>query len=153
MKYNKQLSKDYDNATASLHYSCENADTFGILSDFLKLMNWARQRTEDGYSLRETYKKLMPQLVKGGEVFCDLSETPFFNRYGDILCRTYPATHQDDSAVIVSLSVFFNTLKEILEKDGYDDEYMCILYECANFDETDLVDMRQIRYDPETGTK
>lgn len=148
MKYNKQLTKDYEQACANM--CCANAaeDEYGCLCAIRDLMKWARLRTESGYSIRETYKKIIPQLVKGAFVIWDSSDDISIRRSAFMLERAFPTTVVDDFSAVVNLSIFFNTLQYVLIMGGYDETYISLFNECAEFDENGIVNLYPIRYNP-----
>lgn len=153
MKYNKQLTKDYEQAYMNMCTSYATRDTYGALCAMHDLMTYARQRTADGYSIRETYKKIMPQLIIGAHTFCDTSTLPELKTFGDIIGRICPSIANNDQLAIMYFTFFFSAVRYILFTDDYSDEYFEMLNACYERGDDGLVNMMPIVYDPEAGTK
>lgn len=153
MKYNKQLAKDYDQASMNACIAYTANDTYGALCAMHDLMKCARQRTAAGYSIRETYKKIMPRLLIGADTFCDTSTQPELKMFGNIFKRMCLSTAKSDKAAIVNITIFFGLMRYILVTGDYPDEYFEMLNACEERNEDGLVNMLPIVYDPEMGTK
>lgn len=153
MKYNKQLAKDYEQACANMYRAREAADEYGILSAMHDLMTWTRKRTAAGYSIRETYKKLMPMLIAGAKVVCGTSRQTCVTMMGDVIERICQTTAISDKAATVNITIFFSMMRYVLFADDYPDDYFGMLNACEEYTEDGLVNMLPIVYDPEAGTK
>lgn len=149
MKYNKQLTKDYEQAHMNMQTAFVTRDTYGALCAMHDLMTCARQRTADGYSIRETYKKIMPQLIIGAYTLCDTSNLPELKTFGSVINRACPSVANDKQAIMYFTS-FFSAVRYILFTDDYPDEYFDMLNACDQRNEDGLVNMMPIVYDPET---
>lgn len=153
MKYNKQLSKDYEQACANMYRARAALDEYGILCAMHDLMTWTRQRTAAGYSIRETYKKLMPMLILGAKAVCSTSSHTCVTMMGDVIERVCQTTAISDKAATVNITIFFSMMRYVLFADDYPDDYFGMLNECEEHNEDGLVNMMPIVYDPEAGTK
>lgn len=153
MKYNKQLSKDYEQARMNMCTAFVKRDTYGALCAMHDLMKYARQSTADGYSIRETYKKIMPQLIIGAYTLCDASNLPELKTFGCVIGRTCPSTAANNQLAIMYFTFFFSAVRYILFTDEYPDDYFDMLNACDQHNEDGLVNMLPIVYDPEAGTK
>lgn len=153
MKYNKQLSKDYEQAHMNMCTSYVERDTYGALCAMRDLMTYARQRTADGYSIRETYKKIMPQLIIGACTLCDDSNQPALKTFGSVIERACPSIAASDQLAIMYITFFFSAVRYILFTDDYPDEYFDMLNACDEYNEDGHVNMMPIVYEPEAGTK
>lgn len=153
MKYNKQLSKDYEQAYMNMCTAHSKRDTYGALCAMHDLMTYARQRTADGYSIRETYKKIMPQLIIGAYTLCDDSNQHALKTFGSVIDRACPSTAASDQLSTMYITFFFSAVRYILFTDDYPDEYFDMLNACDQPNEDGLVNMMPIVYDPEAGTK
>lgn len=153
MKYNKQLTKDYEQACMNMRGCYANRDTYGALYTMHDLMSYARQRTADGYSIRETYKKIMPQLIIGAHTLCNAGNNPALKTFGSVIGRACPTTAASDQLAIMYLTFFFSAVHYILVTDNYPDEYFVMLVACDQFNDDGLVDTLPIVYDPVVGTK
>ena len=153
MKYNKQLSKDYEQARTNMYRARAAVDEYGILCAMHDLMTCARQRTADGYSIRETYKKIMPLLIMGADTLCYISTQPELNEFCGVIDRVCQSTAATDHAAIVNFTLFFSMVRHILFTDDYPDDYFGMLNACEERTEDGLVNMMPIVYDPEAGTK
>ena len=153
MKYDKRLTRTYEQACEDIIHAHAAEDEYGILCAMHDLMTWARQRTASGYSIRETYKKLMPQLVKGATTLCDCSSRLDLFWFGTVIDRVCQSTAIDDKAAIVNITLLFNCVRYILFTDDYPDDYFVMLNACEESGDDGLVNMLPIVYDPETGDK
>lgn len=153
MKYNKQLAKDYEQACANMYRARADVDEYGILCAMHDLMTWTRQRTAAGYSIRETYKKLMPMLIVGAKVVCGTSHQTCVNMMGDVIERVCQSTAISDKSATVNITIFFSMMRYVLFADDYPDDFFNMLNACEEYTEDGLVNMLPIVYDPETGTK
>ena len=153
MKYNKQLTKDYEQACMNMYHARDARDEYGILCAMHDLMTCARQRTADGYSIRETYKKIMPLLTMGAYTLCNTSTQPALKTFGSVIERACPYTAANDQLAIMYFTFFFSAVRYILFTDDYPDDYFDMLNACDQCNEDGLVNMMPIVYDPETGTK
>lgn len=153
MKYNKQLSKDYEQASMNMYRARVAKDEYGILCAMHDLMTCVRQRTADGYSIRETYKKIMPLLTMGAYTLCSASTQPELKTFGSVIERACPSTAANDQLAIMYFTFFFSAVRYILFTDDYPDEYFDKLNACEECGEDGLVNMLPIVYDPEAGTK
>lgn len=153
MKYNKQLTKDYEQASANARTAYVTDDTYGALCAMHDLMKCARQRTASGYSIRETYKKIMPRLIICADTLCNTSTQPELKTFGSIIDRVCPSIAANDQLAIMYFTFFFSAVRYILFTDDYPDEYFEMLNACEERDEDGHVNMLPIVYDPETGDK
>lgn len=153
MKYNKQLTKDYEQACANMYRAHAALDEYGALCAMRELMTYARKRTADGYSIRETYKKIMPQLIIGAHTLCDTSNNHALKTFGSVIERACPSTADSDQMAIMYITCFFSAVRHILFTDDYPDEFFGVLNECDEHNDDGLVNMMTIVYDPEAGTK
>ena len=153
MKYNKQLAKDYKQACTNMSCARSAEDSYGILCAMHDLMKWARQRTASGYSIRETYKMLISQLVNGAQTLCACSEQLELFWFGSAIERVCQSTAINDKAAIVNITLFFSCVRYILFTDDYPDDFFGMLNACEECGEDGLVNMLPIVYDPETGDK
>lgn len=153
MKYDKQLAKDYEQACANMYRARAAVDEYGILCAMHDLMTWTRQRTAAGYSIRETYKKLMPMLIVGAKVVCGTSRQTCVSMMGDVIERVCQSTAISDKAATVNITIFFSMMRYVLFADDYPDDYFSMLNACEEYTEDGLVNMLPIVYDPETGDK
>lgn len=153
MKYNKQLAKDYEHALVNMCMAYATYDTYGALCAMHDLMKCARQRTAEGYSIRETYKKTMPHLMTGADTLCNTSTLPELNTFGGVIDHVFPSTVDSDQSAIMYFTLFFSMVRYILVTDDYPDEYFGMLNACEERGEDGLVNMLPIVYDPETGDK
>lgn len=153
MKYNKQLAKDYEQVHMNMATAFVTRDTYGALCAMHDLMTYARQRTADGYSIRETYKKVMPQLIIGAYTLCDTSNLPELKPFSSVISRACPSIAASNQLAILYFTFFFSAVRYILFTDDYPDEYFEMLNACDERDEDGLVNMMPIVYDPEAGTK
>lgn len=153
MKYNKQLAKDYEQACVNVCMAYATDDTYGALCAMYDLMKCARQRTAAGYSIRETYKKIMPHLLTCADTLCDTSTQPELKTFGGVIDRVCQSTAATDHAAIVNFTLFFSMVRYILFTDDYPDDYFEVLNACEERGEDGLVNMLPIVYDPEVGTK
>lgn len=153
MKYNKQLAKDYEHACVNVCTAYATDDTYGALCAMHDLMKCARQRTASGYSIRETYKKIMPHLLTCADTLCDTSTLPELKTFGGVIDRVCPSIAGSDQLAIMYFTFFFSAVRYILFTDDYPDEYFDMLNACDRHNEDGLVNMLPIVYDPEAGTK
>lgn len=153
MKYDKQLAKDYEQACMDTRTAFSKGDTYGALCAMHDLMKCARQRTASGYSIRETYKKIMPRLLTCADTLCDTSTLPELNTFGNVLDRVCPSIANSDQLAIMYFTLFFSAVRYILFTDDYPDEYFDMLNACYERGDDGLVNMLPIVYDPETGDK
>lgn len=153
MKYNKQLAKAHMNACVDAAMAYAKHDTYGALCAMHDLMTCARQRTADGYSICETYKKIMPHLLMCADTLCDASTQPELKTFGSVINRVCPSTTANDKQAIMRFTLFFSMVHYILVTDDYPDEYFEMLNACEERDENGLVNMMPIVYDPEAGIK
>ena len=153
MKYNKQLAKDYEHACVNMCMAYSTDDTYGALCAMHDLMTCARQRTAEGYSIRETYKMIMPKLITGADMLCDISTLPELKTFGGVIDRVCPSTAASDQLAIMYFTYFFSAVRYILFTDDYPDDYFGMLNACEQCNEDGLVNMLPIVYDPEAGTK
>lgn len=153
MKYNKQLTKDYEQASVNVSMAYATDDTYGALCAMHDLMTCARQRTASGYSIRETYKKIMPRLLTCADTLCDTSTQPEIKTFGSVIDRVCPSTAGSDQLAIMYFTLFFSMVRYILFTDDYPDDYFSKLNACEERGEDGLVNMLSIVYDPETGDK
>lgn len=153
MKYNKQLAKDHMNACVDAVMAYAKHDTYGALCAMHDLMTCARQRTAGGYSIRETYKKIMPHLLMCADTLCDASPQPEIKNIGGVIDRVCPSTTANDKLAIMCFTLFFSMIRYILVTDDYPDDYFEMLNACEERGEDGLVNMLPIVYDPEAGTK
>lgn len=153
MKYNKQLAKDYEQACANMYRARAVIDEYGILCAMHDLMTWTRQRTAAGYSIRETYKKLMPMLIAGAKAVCGTSRQTCVSTMGSVIERAFPSTAANDQLAIMYITYFFSAVRCILFADDYPDDFFVMLNACEERGEDGLVNMLPIVYDPETGDK
>lgn len=153
MKYNRQLAKDIEHARVNMCMAYATDDTYGALCAMHDLMTCARQRTAEGYSIRETYKMIMPHLIMGADTLCDTSTLPELNTFGGVINRICPTTVNSDQSAIMYFTFFFSAVRYILFTDDYPDDYFEMLNACDQHNEDGLVNMLPIVYDPEAGTK
>lgn len=153
MKYNKQLTKDYEQASVNACMAYATDDTYGALCAMHVLMKCARQRTASGYSIRETYKKIMPRLLTCADTLCDTSALPELKTFGGVINRACPSTADSDQLAIMYFTFFFSAVRYILFTDDYPDDYFEMLNACEERDDDGRVNMLPIVYDPETGDK
>ena len=153
MKYNKQLAKDYEQAYMNMRTAFVTYDTYGALCAMHDLMKCARQRTAEGYSIRETYKMIMPRLMLGADTLCRTSTLPELKTFGSVIDRACPSTAASDQLAIMYFTFFFSAVRYILFTDDYPDEYFEMLNACEERDDDGRVNMLPIVYDPEAGTK
>lgn len=153
MKYNKQLTKDYEQARMNSYIAHSTRDTYGALCAMHDLMKCVRQRTAGGYSIRETYKKIMPDLIECANTLCNTSTLPEIKTFGSVIDRVCPSTTANDKLAIVNFTLFFSMVRYILFTDDYPDDYFSMLNACEERGEDGLVNMMPIVYDPETGDK
>ena len=150
MKYNKQLTKDYEQACVNMHMAYATDDTYGALCAMHDLMTYARQRTAGGYSIRETYKKIMPQLITGADMLCNTKTQPELKTFGNIFYRVCPSTVASNQSAIMYFTLFFGMVRYVLILGDYPDEYFEMLNACEERDEDGRVNMLPIVYNPET---
>ena len=153
MKYNKQLAKDYEHACVNACTAYATDDTYGALCAMHDLMTCARQRTAGGYSIRETYKKIMPHLLMCADTLCNTSALPELKTFGSVLDRACPYIAANNQLAIMYFTFFFSAVRYILVTDDYPDEYFEMLIACEERGEDGLVNMLPIVYDPDAGTK
>lgn len=153
MKYNRQLAKDIEHVLCNMCMAYATDDTYGALCAMHDLMKCARQRTAEGYSIRETYKKTMPHLLMGADTLCNTSTQPELKTFGSVINRVCQSTATTDHEAIVNFTLFFNMVRYILFTDDYPDEYFEMLNACEERGDDGLINMMPIVYDPEAGTK
>lgn len=153
MKYDKQLTKDYEQAHMNVCMAYSTRDSYGALCAMHDLMKCVRQRTAGGYSIRETYKKIMPDLIVCANTLCNTSTQPELKTFGSVLDRACPLIADSEQSAIMYFTFFFSAVRYILFTDDYPDEYFSMLNECEERGEDGLVNMMPIVYDPEAGTK
>lgn len=153
MKYNKQLAKDYEHARLNMCIAFSTDDTYGALSAMHDLMKCARQRTAGGYSIRETYKMIIPHLMIGADTLCNNSTLPELKTFSGVINRICPYTAASDQLAIMYITLFFSAVRYILFTGDYPDDYFDMLNACEECGEDGLVNMMPIVYDPETGDK
>lgn len=153
MKYNKQLAKDIEHARVNMCKAFATDDTYGALCAMHDLMKCARQRTAEGYSIRETYKMIMPHLMTGADTLCGTSTLPELKTFCSVIDRVCPSTAYSDQSAIMYFTLFFSMVRYILFTDDYPDEYFEMLNACDQHNEDGHVNMMPIVYDPETGDK
>lgn len=153
MKYDKQLTKDYEQARINACMAYSTRDSYGALCAMHDLMKCVRQRTAGGYSIRETYKKIMPDLIVCANTLCNTSNQPEIKTFGSVIDRVCPSTAANDKLAIMYFTLFFSMVRYILFTDDYPDEYFDTLNACEERGEDGLVNMLPIVYDPETDTK
>lgn len=153
MKYDKQLTKDYEQARMNACMAHSTRDTYGALCAMHDLMKCVRQRTAGGYSIRETYKKIMPDLIVCANTLCNTSIQPELKTFGNIFYRVCPSTVASGQMAVMYFSLFFSMVRYVLILDDYPDEYFEMLIACEERGDDGLVNMMPIVYDPETGDK
>ena len=153
MKYNKQLAKDYEHACVNMCMAYATDDTYGALCAMHDLMTCARQRTAEGYSIRETYKMIMPKLITGAYTLCDTSNLPELKTFGSVIERACPSTAANDQLAIMYFTFFFIAVRYTSCTADYPDDYFDMLNACDQLNEDGLVNMTPIVYDPEAGAK
>lgn len=153
MKYDKQLTKDYEQASMNARMAYSTRDPYGALCAMHDLMKCVRQRTAGGYSIRETYKKIMPDLIVCANTLCNTSTQPELKTLGYVIDRICPSTIANDKLAIMCFTSLFSLVRYILATDDYPDEYFEMLNACEERNEDGLVSMLPIVYDPEVGTK
>lgn len=153
MKYDKQLTKDYEQARVNVYTAYATRDTYGALCAMHDLMKCVRQRTAAGYSIRETYKKIMPRLLTCADTLCETSTQPELKTFGSVIDRACPSTAASDQLAIMYFTFFFSAVRYILFTDDYPDDYFGMLNACEERGEDGLVNMLPIVYDPETSAK
>lgn len=153
MKYDKQLTKDYEQARMNACMAYSTRDAYGALCAMHDLMKCVRQRTAGGYSIRETYKKIMPDLIVCSNTLCNVSTLPELKTFSSVIDRVCPYIANSDQLAIMYFTLFFSMVRYILFTDDYPDEYFEMLNASEERGEDGLVNMMPIVYDPEAGTK